>query len=60
MYDGTDDEFVLTLGMDICSFTRRANGLYTCDIQSTTLAVVTTVSKNEAQFTSRELREARD
>ena len=37
------DKFVLTSGMGASSFTRRANGLYICDIQSTTLALVITV-----------------
>ena len=60
IYNGANDEFVLTFGMGTCSFTRRANGLYICDIQSTSLAVVTTVSENEAHFTSREVTEARE
>ena len=60
MYKGTNDEFVFTFGMGTCSFTRRANGLYICDIQSTALALVTTVFENEAHLTSRELRETRE
>ena len=46
--------------MGICSFTGRSNELYICDIQSTASAMVTTVSHNEAQFTTRGVKEARE
>ena len=49
-----------SIDMGICSFTGRSNGLYICDIQSTASAMVTTVSYNEAQFTTREVKEARE
>ena len=51
-YNDTDDEFILSFDTGICSFIRRSNGLFICH-------TVTTVSHNEAQFNTREVKEAR-
>ena len=48
--------------MGVCSFTRRQNGLYVCDVlpEPHSTAMINTVAENELNFTTKEVMRARD
>ena len=60
-YSTSTDEFILSYNLGVCSFSRRENGLYVCDIpiSATRTAMVTTVTDNESQYSIRDVKSAR-
>ena len=60
-YNCSTDEFILSYRHGVCSFSRRENGLYVCDVpaSATRTAMVTTVSDNESHYSIRDVKRAR-
>ena len=54
IYNQQYDKFILRFEMGVCSFTRRQNGLYVCDVlpEPHSTAMINTVAANELNIES--------
>ena len=63
LYNQESDEFVLHFDQGVCSFTRRQNGLYICDVlplpEPHPTVMINTVASNESNYTTKEIKQAR-
>ena len=61
MYNQESDEFILRFNQGVCSFTRRQNGLYVCDVlpEPHSTVMINTVASNESNYTTREIKQAK-